>query len=195
MVIIEIVRFAGALCFVAVVGFWLARHKEELLKLSPRRAWREAKRMGRREWVRLLAYSAAFIGVALLVIPLVAGWLVSTGAPLTSEEHPVVQTASISLPLAFLLMGVLPVFEEWLWRGIVLERLRKRIPVLNAVLISAFGFGLFHLLNAGTYLWGFIPPVVAGFIFSIAYLMDGLKCASLTHIGYNETALVLAFLL
>jgi len=193
---IEIIRFIGAMCFVGFMGFWLARHKEALSLLSPRRAWGEAKRMSRRKWLSLAFYSTVFIGISLLVIPLVANFLVSTvGQPLTDpREHPVTITAATSIPLAFFLMGTLPIFEEWIWRGILLERLRRRRPIIIAILLSTLGFGFCHLLNSGTYFWAFVPPVVAGFIFSMAYLKGGLKCAIISHSGYNLIALALVFL-
>jgi len=192
---IEALRFAGAVAFVACVGFYLARHRRELRKLYPRLAWRSLRRLGTRGWIRLAGFSTWLIVILLCIIPasgVLAEWL--AGGPIVSvEEHPVTVTASISLPLAFALMAILPVFEEFLWRGIVLERLRTR-GTINAVIISSFGFGLAHLLNAGTWFWAFVPPTIAGFVFCAAYLADGLRCAILTHSGYNIVALGIAFL-
>lgn len=193
---LEIIRFAFVAVFIFVWARWLRRHRDVLDLINPRLAWRSARRMRPREWGRFVGWSAVFVAVALIVIPLAAGFMVLvTGAPLTrAEEHPVTVTASASLPLAFILFGTLPIFEEWLFRGILLGRLRRRIPALNALIISAVTFGLFHLANSGTFFWAWVPPAVAGFVFGLAYLKGGLKCAILSHSSYNGIALVIAFL-
>lgn len=193
---LEIVRFAFVAVFIFVWARWLKRHREVLDMINPRLAWRSARRMRPREWGRFVGWSAVFVAIALLVIPLAAGFtMLVTGTPLTrDEEHPVTVIASASLPIAFVLLGTLPIFEEWIFRGILLGRLRRRIPALNALIISSVTFGLWHLTNSGTFFWAFIPPTVAGFIFGVAYLKGGLKCATLSHSSYNGIALVIAFL-
>jgi len=192
---VEAARFIATILFVGCIGFWLSRHRDALALLSPRRAWKTAKQMTKTDWQIFIIASFALIIVAMLLISFTTDLTVRiTGSPLVvPDEHPVVTTASLCIPLVFLLMAVLPVFEEWIWRGIVLERLRRRLPLFSAVMISSFGFGLMHLMNQGTLFWAFLPPVIGGFIFSAAYLADGLKCAILTHSGYNFAMLSILF--
>lgn len=192
---VEVARLVGTMAVVAVFGFWLSRHKEELKQLSPARAWKALKGLGVFGVVKLVALSFVFIGLALFLIPISAAFLEATsGQPLSNDaEHPVAVTASFSLPLLYVFMTVLPIFEEWLCRGIVLRRLAKR-NLLLGVVVSSFVFGFMHLLNSGTYILAFIPPALAGFVFAGAYLAGGLGCAVLAHSGYNVIALSLIFL-
>jgi len=193
---IEVARFIATACFIAVVGFYLARHKDALKLINPWRAWRITKKMKRREWVRLILCSTILIAVLLAVVPFSAWFIESvTQQPLVNvEDHPVTIVSSISVPLTFCLMMILPIFEEWIFRGILLRGLRKRIPLLNAIIVSSICFGIFHLFNSGTYFWAFIPPTIAGFIFSIAYLKGGLGGAVLTHSMYNGIVLTIMFI-
>ncbi|MGC8817669.1 MAG: CPBP family intramembrane glutamic endopeptidase, partial [Candidatus Hadarchaeum sp.] len=86
---------------------------------------------------------------------------------------------------------ILPIFEEWIFRGILLEEisLRTKSRVLG-VLASALAFGFFHLSNPGTYPALAIPLTLGGALLGACYLVNGLAGSILSHILYNFLILV-----
>ena len=180
----------AGMAFIGGFAWWISRHRQEARKLDPRCWVRCVKRMHRRDWVKLVCLAAGFTLLMLALVPRAAWFTESaTGVQLVDpERHPATQIFRISPWLLIGLMLFVPVVEEWLFRGIVLERLRRfgRFP---AVMISAFAFGTFHLLNAGTHFYALVPPTVAGLVLGCAYLAGGLRISVLAHIGYNEILL------
>jgi len=197
-------RTIAAMAFMAAVLLWIARHPEEIRPLLPRRWIGEAKRMGRLDWAKCLGLIAIFTVLMLYAIPEATHITASaTEAPLVDPGvHPVYQVASASLPLIMAIAAFAPIFEEWLFRGILLRKLasktsgkrHKRIRIMGALALSSVLFGLFHLINQGTFLFAFIPPTVAGWFLGAAYLQGGLKVSAPAHIGYNWIRLILVFL-
>ena len=193
---IEQLRTIAAMAFVGGVLLWVIRNPSETRALYPTQWIREAKLMKRGDWAKCLGMIAIFTAVLLYAIP-VAGRLTmaATKVPLVDPAtHPVYQAASLSLPLLMALVVLGVVFEEWLFRGVLLRKL-VRFGRLRALALSSIVFGLFHLIDPGSYPFAFIPPTVAGIFLGAAYLKGGLKVAVPAHIGYNWIRLVLVFLL
>jgi len=144
------------------------------------------------DWSRLLAISLAFTTLALFSA-FVIGWAVQDkmGWELYSEEF-IFTEEKIPLPLLFLTVNILPIFEEWVFRGILLEEVSRRARSrLLGVLISALVFALFHLSNPGTYPAYAIPLVAGGILLGVCYLLVGLGGAIISHCAYNSLLMIM----
>lgn len=107
------------------------------------------------------------------------------GPPL-SAENVFVEIARFSFPLLIVSITVLPILEEWIFRGIILEEIsRVSQSKWAGLLFSSLLFAVFHLSNPGTYLPAIVPYFVGGVIIGGSYLAGGLAVAVLSHVIYN----------
>ncbi len=182
---------AGALLGV-VVGKLVVSRPYYLDRLRPRFWRRVARRMDRWDWLRLFCVAIIFAGLALFVIFCVKWGIEVMGWELFSEEEYVfARLKRISWPALLITVNILPVFEEWIFRGILLEEASRRTRSRVAgVLISALIFGAFHLSNPGTYLALAIPSMAGGVLLGICYLFSGLAGAIVMHCIYNTLVCV-----
>lgn len=82
-----------------------------------------------------------------------------------------------------------PLFEELIFRGIILDGLLKRKSILKAILISSLLFGIVHFNP-----WQFIPAFVIGtFSGWIYYRTKNLSYSILIHITNNFAAALLMY--
>jgi len=101
----------------------------------------------------------------------------SEGLPITWIFIQQVFDLSVDLPpgSASLLVSFPSIFEEAVFRGIVLTVFLGKVSERKAIIFSALGFGLMHLLNLaggrelvwvlGQVVWGFILGLFYGYIF------------------------------
>ncbi|MCP9199476.1 CPBP family intramembrane metalloprotease [Gramella sp. GC03-9] len=89
-------------------------------------------------------------------------------------------------------------FEELVWRGILLYLLMKYLGTRTGILISAISFGIFHwfsyeiLGNYGQMLTVFLLTGIAGIIFGYAYNLTGsLYLPVSLHFGWNFVSIVI----
>lgn len=83
-----------------------------------------------------------------------------------------------------------PFFEEWLFRGIVLRGLLRKLKPVWAILLSAVVFGLFHMN-----LWQAIPAALMGLLLGYVYWKTGsLKLTMLMHCANNTLSVLLMHL-
>jgi membrane protease YdiL (CAAX protease family) len=81
---------------------------------------------------------------------------------------------------------LIPVIEEWVFRGMIQEELSRRLRSRAAGLVlTAVIFALFHLSNPGTYPAAVFPLFLGGLLFGICYMYAGLAGAILSHSAYN----------
>jgi membrane protease YdiL (CAAX protease family) len=145
------------------------------------------------DWSRLFAIAIAFAALSLFSA-LAIGWLIrdKIGWELYSEEEFIFTEEKLSLPLMFVIVNLLPIFEEWIFRGILLEEASRRTRSrLLGVVISALAFALFHLSNPGTYPAYTIPLVAGGILLGACYLRVGLGGAIISHCAYNSILMVM----
>jgi membrane protease YdiL (CAAX protease family) len=145
------------------------------------------------DWSRLFAIAIAFAALSLFSA-LAIGWLIQDkiGWELYSEEEFIFTEEKIPLPLLFVIVNLLPIFEEWIFRGILLEEASRRTRSrLLGVVISALAFALFHLSNPGTYPAYTIPLVAGGILLGACYLRVGLGGAIISHCAYNSILMVM----
>ncbi len=91
---------------------------------------------------------------------------------------------------AFLMIVVAaPLFEELIFRGVILDGLLKRYTPRKAILMSAFLFAFVHLNP-----WQFITGMVIGtFIGWIYYRTHSLSISIIIHVAVNSVAFFLRF--
>ena len=176
-----------------LAGWLIVQRPSYLDRIRPRTWVGKIKLMGRWEWVRLLSIGAIFTGLAFFWV-LFASWgLYALGWELYSEEEYVFTKLKEFSWLALLVtVNVLPIFEEWIFRGILLEEiaLRSRSKMVG-VLLSSLVFAGFHLFNPGTYPAFALPLVGAGVLLGACYLLSGLAGAILAHNAYNTIVVLI----
>ena len=81
-----------------------------------------------------------------------------------------------------------PLFEEWMFRGMILRGLLRKVSPVWAIVISAFLFSLIHLNP-----WQGIPAFILGCVFGYVYLKTGnLWLTMLMHATNNAIAVVVS---
>ncbi len=86
------------------------------------------------------------------------------------------------LGILLLTVGVVPVAEELVYRGLVQHALRRRVRRHVAIALSAMLFGLAHLLVYEALAW---QTVLLGLSFGLAYESAGLLASILVHMLWN----------
>jgi membrane protease YdiL (CAAX protease family) len=99
-------------------------------------------------------------------------------------EYILVQTGGLgNVSLVLLGIGIVsPLAEEILFRGVLYPTLRKRLPALPSMVISAAAFSAAHLhhLRAQTFLLGLVSAILVEYTGSVVP-------AVLAHIGVNAS--------
>lgn len=90
------------------------------------------------------------------------------------------------------------IFEELIWRGVLLYLLIRYIGVRNGIIVSAITFGIFHwfsyeiLGNYGQMLAVFLLTGIAGIMFGYAYALTGSLYLPLSlHFGWNFVSIII----
>ena len=171
-----------------VVGKLVVLRPSYLERIRLRRWLPVARRMRRREWVRLISIVLAFTAATLVMATIVGEVLRGAGVELYSrEEYPFIVLQEQYPLLLLVVVNVLPIFEEWIFRGILLEEVARRTrSKWIGVMVSTLIFAAFHLSNPGTYPAFAIPLLGAGALLGACYLVSGLAGAILVHNAYNS---------
>lgn len=177
-----------------LVGRLLVRRPFHLNRLRPR-FWRAAMRkMRRRHWVRLITI-ALWVTAASIVVTGVVGTLFQQ-ANLDPGENPFATLERDYPWLVLVAVNVLPIFEEWIFRGIIIdEMVRWRRSKLLAVIVSTLIFAGFHLSNPGTYPAYALLLIPAGLLLGACYLKTGLGGAIIAHNSYNTFLVIIGVLM
>lgn len=87
-------------------------------------------------------------------------------------------------------IALAPIFEEYIFRGVILNGLLKRISPFKAILISSLLFGLVHLNP-----WQFVSAMVIGlFAVWIYYRTKNLLLCMLIHFANNSWAVASSYI-
>ncbi len=176
-----------------VIGKLVVLRPRYFERIRPRTWLPSLRQMGRHEWFRLIAIALAFTATSLAFVTIASTVLQGAGVPLYSEEEYPFTAIQKEYPLLLLLVvNVLPIFEEWIFRGILLEEisLRSRSKLVG-VLLSSLIFAAFHLSNPGTYPAFAVPLIGAGLLLGACYLISGLAGAIIAHNAYNSILVLL----
>lgn len=194
---LDLIRVLGAGVILGVfMGRIIVRRPHHLERLRPRSWLPGVKRMGHRRWLVLLTISLSVAFLSLVLSMATGSILQQSGIETVSpEEYPFVSIERDYPWLALLLVNILPIFEEWIFRGVIMDEvIRWRRSKVLAVLTSALLFSAFHLSNPGTYPAIVISMLPASLLLSVCYLYTGLGGAILAHNCYNTILMVIGFL-
>jgi hypothetical protein len=91
---------------------------------------------------------------------------------------------------------IAPIAEEVLFRGYLLGKLKKSVPIWLAILITSLLFGAFHLVNSGNYSWNLAIDTFALSIVlcSLRVLTGSIWASILLHMVKNGIAFYLFFI-
>lgn len=169
--------------FGVILGRFLLK-KPEYLELMDFRSWKEkAEQADRNRWIRIVSLSIIF-GISTF-------FLVQGTASIMEEfwSAPIGEDSIfglIPLPILIFSITVIPIFEEWVFRGVILEEVSQvSRSKIAGLIFSSLLFALFHLSNPGTNLSAVPPYFIGGLIMGGGYLADGLAVATFSHIIYN----------
>ncbi len=151
------------------------------------RSWKKAilkKTLGAREIIAsfFLAYGLNILAIEITAQPFFERFVVDYDTTITS-----IVTGDVYV--IFLIVGILaPIFEELMYRGVVLNELSSARPFLLANLLQAAVFGIMHMnVIQGTYAF------VIGFILGYAYkITKSIYMTMLTHFLFNASNLLVA---
>lgn len=168
------------------MGKLLAQKPYYIRYLNPKFWVAEIKEANRKRWIRVVSLPIIFGGLMFFLSIGVGGVIRNFWGPTMSEENIFVEIESVSFFFLAISIVFLPILEEWIFRGVLLEEIShlsqsKWIGLFSSSLI----FALFHLSNPGTYLVAIIPYLVGGLVLGGSYIVGGLSTAVLCHITYN----------
>lgn len=145
------------------------------------------KKINPRIILKIVLVALIFSSVSLVAVYLIGSVMNELGWKLYSESEYLLSKLEIASPVLFLAtIVILPVFEEWIFRSILLEEISSRTRSrMFGILASALAFGIFHLSNPGAYPALAIPLTIGGMLLGICYLVSGLAGSILSHILYN----------
>jgi membrane protease YdiL (CAAX protease family) len=184
------IALAGVLLGFAV-GKLIIKRPYYLNRVRPKFWMRIAKKMNTRDWAILIGASFVFTVLTYFVITYSAEFVGRVWALYSPEEYVFSQIETAS-PLLLLIIAILvPVFEEWVFRGILQEELSRRLRsrAVGLVLTSLI-FALFHLSNPGTYPAAVLPLFLGGLMFGACYMFTGLAGSIASHSAYNLITLL-----
>lgn len=152
-----------------------------------KRPWKKAilkKSIGFREITAsvFLAYGLNVIAIEIAVSPLLERFADNHSSTINS-------IVAGDIYVVFLVVGVLaPIFEELMYRGVILNELLSGRRFFAANLLQALVFGIMHQnVIQGTY------AAVLGFILGCAYKMtESIYMTMLTHFLFNASNLLVA---
>jgi membrane protease YdiL (CAAX protease family) len=178
---------ADALCWIA--GYeWFAFDKD----------WGSLASRFRAVEPKILWASAAGPFALVLLFGAIFEILTRSGVQMQPIPPPSYLTPDLfSLPLEFLVVVLIgPFAEELMFRGLLLDWLRQRMPVWAAVLLGALLFGLAHGISvrSGASGWAqFVYRVILGVVASLLVLrFKSLRPSFVLHATNNGIVLVAA---
>ena len=144
--------------------------------------------MGRKGQVRVLIFGLWAAALSLIVITIVQVLLAEAAIPIVDpNEYPFTALEEQYPWILLIIVNILPIFEEWVFRGILIdEYYRWRKSEIGAVVFSSLLFAIFHLSNPGTYPVFALAIFPSSLLLGLCYLKAGLGGAILAHNLYNS---------
>ncbi len=179
-----------------IVGKLVVRRPHQIERLRPRH-WRAAiRKMKRKQWVRLFTV-ALLVAAASLVSSTVVGTILQQAEVqvVSPDEYPFTSMERNYPLLVLVSVNVLPIFEEWVFRGVIIdEMVRWRKSKSLAVIVSSLLFAAFHLSNPGTYPALIVSMLPASLLLGVCYIYTGLGGAIVAHNSYNTFLVIVGLL-
>ncbi len=179
-----------------IVGKLVVQRPYQVERLRPRHWRKVARKMGRRQWVRLIVIALSVTAASLLASMAVGTALLQAEVQVVVPgEYPFTSLEQEQPLLVLAAVNILPIFEEWVFRGVIIDEVvRRRKSRLLAVAVSALLFAAFHLSNPGTYPAIIISMLPASLLLGACYLYTGLGGAILAHNAYNTFLVFMNFI-
>lgn len=172
-----------------VIAELIVRNPYYLRRILPRSWVPKLKEMGWTDWLRLIIVVGACTFAAMYLVNAVEDVLrEEVKVETRAENYPFQRPPPPEPlpPLTVIISTTLPIAEEWIFRGVLLEEIMRRTrSKLIALIISSIIFGAFHLSNPGAYPALALPMTVSGIVLGVCYLLSGLGGAILSHTLYN----------
>ena len=186
----------GGLLLGLFVGKAVVSKPFQMERLRPRYWIGAAKKMKRKQWVRLVVIALWVTVASLIVTDLLTRFFTQAGAPLVNpDEYPFTQVQQDYPWLVLILANVLPIFEEWVFRGIIIDEIYEwKHSKALAVGLSALLFAAFHLSNPGTYLSFVVSLIPASILLGLCYIKVGLGGSIIAHNAYNSFLVIVDML-
>lgn len=198
MSIIDIVRILVPGIILGVLIGRIILEKPKYIELIKPKNWiNKASKLKKEDWIKLILFSLLFGILSNIIIGQLQNIIIPTfGEVITPGENVFYEMAKLWIPLLVLTITILPIFEEWIFRGIILEEVsQKSKSKILGVVVSAGLFAILHLTNPGTQLPSLIIYFIGGAILGATYIVGGLKMAVFTHIFYNVSPFILQVIL
>ncbi len=195
--IVSILRVVvSGLVLGVVVGKLIADRPEHLKRLLPKQWIAATRGMKRKQWVRLIDAGLLVMAAALVITMTVTNLLTQANVPLYNPEEFVFESIQREFPLLLLiLVNVLPIFEEWVFRGIIIDEvMRWKGSKVLAIGLSSVIFAMFHLSNPGTYIAYALVLLPSSVLLGLCYMKVGLGGAILAHNAYNSFLVIVPLL-
>jgi membrane protease YdiL (CAAX protease family) len=132
-------------------------------------------------------------GISLIIATVISNVFAQFNVALMDpQEYPFTQVEQEYPLLLLAIVNILPIFEEWVFRGILIDEIIKwKHSKLLAVVLSSVVFAVFHLSNPGTYLAFAVTLLPASILLGLCYLKVGLGGAILAHNAYNSFLVII----
>jgi membrane protease YdiL (CAAX protease family) len=194
---LDLVRvLAAGIVLGLIVGKLVVQRPFQIERLRPRYWRRVISKMGRRQWTKLIVVALS-VAAASLIASTAVGIILQRAAVqvVSPSEYPFTAIEQAQPLLTLALVNILPIFEEWVFRGVIIDEVvRRRKSKALAVVISALLFAAFHLSNPGTYPAIIISMLPASLLLGACYLSVGLGGAILAHDAYNTFLVIVGLL-
>lgn len=129
-------------------------------------------------------------GMTINLLTMGIAWLITGGNSGNALNGPDLMppTVASSATVFIMLVVIAPVFEEFIFRGVVMNLLKPYGSGI-AVFVSAFCFGIFHG-NFSQFFYAFALGILLGYI---SYATDSMFCNTVLHAMFNAISGIIMF--
>lgn len=179
------IQFVGGFVFL----YWLARRHGH-------RRWRDAYGLaiGARDWWAVVAGIGLQMGLGLVTYLVVEILFPSVDVPQQSTVTLAQDVTGWGIALAVVAIVIAaPIYEEIVFRGILLSRTLRLMPPWAAYAVNGLAFGAIHLVDPDAWFAAILLVPVGAWLAWIAHRRGNLSPAILAHMGLNALALMFLF--
>ncbi len=125
-----------------------------------------------------------FVSLVLSMIPFPTEWLESY-----ADASSIIADTTSVIAILFTVVGA-PIIEEIVFRGLCYTSLKQGIPMLAAMIISSWGFGMSH----GSVLWVIYASILGFLLVFMREKYRSLTASLLIHFGFNLMGVLLNYI-
>ena len=129
------------------------------------------------------AFLNVFVTIVMSFIPFPEDWMSSY-----IEASSLIADTTSPVTIIYTVIGA-PVIEEVIFRGLCHSSLKRGVPMLAAMIISSWGFGIAH----GTIIWALYATLLGFLLVWMREKYNSLTASLLVHLGFNLMGIVLSF--